>query len=297
MYTPTEVWINIALLLCIATVFLLVTRNLLFFTPSRRQYLSVINKQTLFNPRHLLHKRLSPKWSGLWYIQKQLSLWSYHLRVAYPFLLRFLIGGLLITSLLLMLVVHNGNDEHNREFVCYVLESGIALVAGILTSSAVTGDPAREMLVCSQRGVRRIVWGRIILSLLLLACTATCFLLLSLTLRIHYSTHDTLILLFALWLIPSFLSSMIGLLGAMLTKSSALGSTFVGFFLLLPHFARDIIMNNPVLQLFCIPLTLFQASTNLWWWNRLTLLGGSLLLLLVALWMMKRDELLIESNV
>jgi hypothetical protein len=289
--SPLEIGANLLLLLAM-TVFCLFLASRLVFSQKHMAFASTTSRPRIRMPGFIKLKRVMPE-----HLQTRFALWAYHLRVSHPFLLFFLSGSFIIADLLLIPVVQSGVSYRISEFGNYVLETGVPLLAGILTSSTLMGDPVREMLICNRQGLRRIIVVRLFLSLALLAIFATTFLFWSLALGVRYTEREeSLVQLFALWLIPTFLASTVGLLGAMFTRSSALGGAIVGFFLLLPHFARVIIMENPLLQLFTVPITLFDPQSTLWWQNRLTLLATGCILLLLGLWWMRKEQRLVESR-
>lgn len=292
-YTHKEILINIFLLLSLTLLCLFLTSRLIFaFAGSQR-----LKKQLTSNFRWLKNSRKTSREANRQRFEQRITLYIYHIRVSQPFLLLYLLIGLLLFSALIIITRSNGDIGHSRAFACYALELGVPLLAGLLGSSAVMDDKAKELLICNRYGIKMILWIRMMLFFIMLACTASIFLLISEVLHIQYTQHDTPALLLSIWLVPLFLAGMVGMLGALLTRSSTLGSTIASVFVLLPHVAYFFTLNFPIFRLFLIPLALFYPETNIWWANRLILLAFGILCMILALYSMRKDEQVIEIRV
>ncbi len=231
--------------------------------------------------------------------RERLLLAFYHLRVLKPFSLLLIVAGFVGAGAVLWVITLNGRPislSYGNEFSRFVMESGAALIAGISASTLIVGDSALEMLLASRQGIQHILMWRAIVSWLFLGILTAAFFIWSSILHIHYTPHDSALVLFSTCAVPVFLLSMIALGGALLTKSSALGAVLAGLVLMIQLLAKDYILVNTASSLFFIPLTLFRPDSPIWWWNRLVLLGCGAVIAIWCLFWLRCEERLLGAN-
>lgn len=177
----------------------------------------------------------------------------------------------------------------------FVLESGVGLLAGMLASALVAGDPLLEVSMATHGGVFRLVLWRSLLSfVLLLGCSAV-YLGWTLLNGLAYAQQQNALFLLLLWLVPVLLLGMLGLGGSLVTGNSALGLVIAALPL-----AGELIFHGYFLPIqgthpFFIPYTLWRPEASDWWANRLSLLGLALLLAAGNWWYLRREERLLSD--
>jgi hypothetical protein len=240
-------------------------------------------------------------------LREVLLLGKYHLRLLnwWLFLLMFL--GFLGSCGLFWLVVHSGTTtavSNGNEFSRFVLESGAGLVAGLLTSSLVVGDPLLEVMMATRSGIYRVFGWRYLLTLSILLVCSAAYLAWSLAWGTIYTVPQSAFTLLFVWLAPVFAMSTLGLLGALLTRNAALGAVIAAIPLAIALFLHSDLLAiaatnafwRPFILWFFVPFTLWSYDVpNYWWLNRALLMGTGLILALCCWWLLRREERLLGN--
>src|SRR5258708_14635096 len=160
-------------------------------------------------------------------LREALLLGIYHMRLLnwWLFLLMFL--GFLGSCGIFWLTVRSGNPgaiDRGNEFSRFVLETGAGLVAGLLSSFLVVGDPLLELMIATREGIYKVLGWRLLLTLLILLLCSSAYLTWSLSWRAAYTVPQTFFSVLFVWIAPVFTMSMLGLLGSLLTRNAPLGA-------------------------------------------------------------------------
>lgn len=240
-------------------------------------------------------------------LREALLLGKYHLRLLnwWLFLLMFL--GFLGSCGLFWLVMHSGTTvaiSNGNEFSRFVLESGAGLIAGLLTSSLVIGDPLLEVTMATHSGIYRVLAWRYLLTLSIVLLCSAAYLAWSLAWGTIYTVPQSALTLLFVWLAPVFAMSTLGLLGALLTRNAALGAVIAVVPLAIALFLHDDLLAiaatsafwRPLILWFFVPFTLWGYNMPTYWWlNRALLIGTGLILALCCWHLLRREERLLGN--
>ncbi len=189
------------------------------------------------------------------------------------------------------------NPDLQGEICRFVMEPYVGLLAALLGSSLIMGDPILEVILVTRTGGAGVVIGRFLLSFFLLALCSAGFLAWSLSSGMNYARQQNLGLLLLLWLAPMSLMVMLGVFGALSTRSPALGLTLALLPLATSLFLATPLSSWRVARWFFVTYT-YSAGADApdWWINRLVLLGCALLLVIGTSWLLQHDEHLVNRS-
>ena len=229
-----------------------------------------------------------------------LLLVRYHLRLLNWWLLLLMALSFLGAGLLVWLPLHAGGSEGLRQAIGlsrFVLEPGVGLLAAMLASSLIVGDPLLEVTMATRAGIHRLMLWRALLTFLLLLCCSAAFLIWSLARGISYARQQNLLSLLLLWLAPVLVMGMLGLFGSLVTRNAALGLVIAAVPLAGSVFLYQKLVSIPATHPFFISYTSSggQDAPD-WWINRLTLLGIAVALGVWNWWLLRREERLLGSE-
>lgn len=177
----------------------------------------------------------------------------------------------------------------------FVLESGAGLLAGVLSSALVAGDPLLEVSMATRGGVSSLLLWRGLLTFVILLCCSAAYLAWTLFNGLSYAHQQNPLFFLLLWLAPVLLLGLLGLCGSLATRNAALGMVIAVLPLMGELFFHGYLLPIQGTHPFFIPYTIWQANAPDWWLNRLTLPGLALLLAAWCWWWLKREERLLSD--
>jgi hypothetical protein len=178
----------------------------------------------------------------------------------------------------------------------FVLEPGAGMLAGMLASSLIVGDPLLEMTIATRAGIYAVVVWRALLSFFFLLCCFAAYLVWSLANGVSYARQQSLLFLLLVWLAPVLVIGLLGLLGSLATRNAALGTVIAAVPLAGSLFLYEKLLPIQATHPFFLSYTYSggQDSPD-WWTNRLTLLGIALALAAWNWWFLRREERLLSE--
>jgi hypothetical protein len=221
----------------------------------------------------------------------------YHLRLLNWWLLLLVALGFLSSGFLIWLPVHAGGAEAQEQAMAlsqFVLEPGAGLLAGMLASSLIANDPLLEVTMVTRAGISSMILWRALLTFLLLLCCSAAFLAWTQANGITYARQQSPLSLLLVWLAPVLVMGMLGLLGSLLTRNSALGLVIAAVPLAGSLFLYQKLVSIPATHPFLLSYTSSggQDAPD-WWTNRLTLLSIAVALAVWNWWLLRREERLL----
>jgi hypothetical protein len=231
-------------------------------------------------------------------VREAILLARYHLRLLNWWLFCLMVLGFLGACALLWLELRPGGPMslgHAISLSQFVLESGAGLVAGMLTSSLIVGDPVLEVTMTTRAGIYRVLLWRYLLTLCILLLCSTLYLTWSLWNGVSYAVQQNALFILLVWLAPVLVMSMLGLLGSLITRNAALGAVIAAIPLMAAIFMHDILLAIPAIHPFFIPYTYWGHDAPDWWTNRLALLGVALALAAWTWYWLRREERLLGN--
>jgi hypothetical protein len=229
-------------------------------------------------------------------VREAILLASYHLRLLSKWLFLLILLGFLGFAGLCWLQLHLGAAQGASsalELSQFVLESGAGLLAGMLASSLIVGDPLLEVTMATRAGIFAVVIWRSLLTFFFLLCCSVGYLAWSLGNGISYASQQSPLALLLTWLAPVLVMGALGLFGALATRNAALGLVLVALPLGGAHFFHGYLLPIQAVHPFFIPYTSWASNAPDWWTNRLALLGIALVLALCNWWWLRREERLL----
>ncbi|MGH2501089.1 MAG: hypothetical protein ACRDID_01100 [Ktedonobacterales bacterium] len=209
--------------------------------------------------------------------------------------LGFLAAGALVA---LQLRIGGPLGESNAAALSrFTLEPGAGLLAGMLASSLLVGDPLLEVTMATRAGIGAVTLWRVLLSIALLLLCSAGFLAWTLAHDVRYAQQQSALYLLLLWLVPVLLLGSLGLCGSLLTGSSTLGMVIAaiplaGSLLLFPK-----LITMPASHPFLITYSASGAQdARDWWINRLVLLGFAAVFALWSWRLLRREERLLRAG-
>jgi hypothetical protein len=223
----------------------------------------------------------------------------YHLRLLNWWLFLFMQLGFLGAGGLVWLQLQEGGSQglgRAVELSRFVMEPGAGLLAGMLASSLIVGDPLLEVMMATRAGIYGVViWRSLLTFFLLLLCSAA-YLVWSLGNGISYARQQNLLFLLLAWLAPVLVMSMLSLLSALATRNTALGMMIATVPLAGSLFLYEKLLPIQATHPFFISYTYSgEQDAPDWWTNRLTLLGIALAFAVWNWWLLDREERLLGS--
>ncbi len=202
----------------------------------------------------------------------------YHARI----LNRWLLGLMLLGFV--GLAVLSRNPDLRAEVRWFALEPYPGLLAAMLGSSLLVGDPVLEVILATRAGGTGVLVGRFALSVALLALYSAGFLAIA-------APPERPLVLLVLWLAPVAFSALLGVFGTLSTRSPALGLTLALLPLAVSLFAAAPLLGWRGARWFLVTYT-YAAGLDApdWWINRLVLLSLALILAVGSGWLLRRDE-------
>lgn len=231
---------------------------------------------------------------------REVILWiTYHLRLLNWWLFLLMLLSFLVTAGLawIQLQAHSAQElSVALTLSLFMLEPGAGLFAGVFASSLIIDDPLLELLLTMQAGIYRVVIWRFSLIFCLSICCAAIYLRWTLANRMHYAYQQAPLFFLLLWLSPVLTMSMLGLLGALITRNAALGVTLAAFPLLSALFLQARLNDIQAIHPFIISYTYWgEQDAPDWWLNRFTLLAIALILAIWNCWWLSRAEHLLRD--
>lgn len=230
-------------------------------------------------------------------LREGILLISYHLRLLNWWLFLLVALGFLGAGGLIWLQLHAGGPQgvsHADELSRFVMEPGAGLLAGMLASSLIIGDPLLEVIIATRTGVRGVVIWRALLTFLFLLCCSAAYLVWSQHLGISYARQQSPLFLLLLWLAPVLVTSMLGLFGSLAARNAALGMVIAAIPLAGSLLLFEKLLSFQAAHPFLISYTYSgRQDAPDWWTNRLTLLGVALALAAWNWWWLRREERLL----
>ncbi|HEY7419617.1 MAG TPA: hypothetical protein VH593_30840 [Ktedonobacteraceae bacterium] len=228
----------------------------------------------------------------------------YHLRLLNWWLFVLILFGFVGFGAVVWLQLRIGGVQgtsNATELSLFVLEPGVGLFAGILTSSLVVNDPTLEVTMATPDGIYRVVAWRYLLTFFLLLLCSSAYLAWSLENRISYAQQQSPLFLLLLWLAPVLLMSMLGLFGSLVTHNAALGMAIATIPLAGSLFLYEKLSTIQATHPFFLSYTYShyaysgeQVASD-WWTNRLVLLGIALVFTVWNWWLLRREEHLLGN--
>jgi hypothetical protein len=231
---------------------------------------------------------------------RESTLWIfYHLRLLNWWLFLLMLLSFLGAGGLVWLQLHTGGSQglsRTSELSRFVMEPGVGLLAGILTSSLLVGDPLLEVMMATRSGMYGVLTWRYLLTFFILLLCSTAYLAWSLGNGISYARQQSPLFLLLVWLAPVLVMSMLGLFGSLATRNTALGMVIATIPL-----AGSLLLSEKLLSIqathpFFLSYTYAggQDAPD-WWTNRLALLGVALVVAIWNWWLLRREERLLGS--
>jgi hypothetical protein len=223
---------------------------------------------------------------------------TYHIRLLNWWLFLLMALGFVGSCGVYWLTAHTGTPValgRGNELSRFVLESGAGLVASTLTSFLVVGDPMLEVMMTTHTGIYKVLAWRYLLTLVFLLIFSAAYLAWSLWYGTTYTSHQTILFILLTWLAPVLVMSMLGLLGALMTRNAALGAVIAALPLMADLFLHDDLLPIALYRPFFIPFTIWEHDSSDWWLNRFVLLGCGLALALCCWWWLRREERLLGN--
>lgn len=209
--------------------------------------------------------------------------------------LGFLAAGALVA---MQLRIGGSLGESNAAVLSRItLEPGAGLLAAMLASSLIVGDPLLEVTIATRAGIGAVTLWRALLGMSLLLLCSAAFLAWTLALGIRYAQQQSALYLLLLWLTPVLLMGTLGLCGSLLTGNSALGMVIAtmplaGSLLLFPK-----LVAIPATHPFLITYSASGAQdAHDWWINRLVLLAFAAIFALWSWRLLRREGRLLHMG-
>ena len=309
--------LNIVILLLVTVVSLI----LLMISLTLRQYIRFVgirrSKPTALRveSNKVLHTPLSENAASFEYkstssttlipLREAFLLIKYHLRLLNWWLLLVMLLGFVGSGAMLWLVLNSGGQlatTHGNEFSRFILELGASLIAIVLTSVLVVGDPGLEVIMVTQEGISRVLIWRYLITLCVLFICAAGYLIWSLLLGVTYTVPQTALTLFMVWFAPVFVMSMLSMLTSLIARNAALGVVIAAIPLMSVLLFHNDLVNIMAAHLWVrvtflgvfFPYTLWGFEQPGWWWaNRLLLIVEGLLLIYWSWWCLRKEERLL----
>ena len=221
----------------------------------------------------------------------------YHLRLLNWWLFLLMLLGFLGAAFLVWLQLRAGGAQglsNATELSQFVMEPGAGLLAGMLASALIVGDPLLEVMMATRAGLYGVViWRSLLTFFMLLLCSAA-YLAWSLGNGISYARQQSPLFLLLLWLAPVLVMSMLGLFGSLITRNAALGMALAVVPLAGSLFLYNYLLPIQATHPFLLSYT-YSGGQDApdWWTNRLTLLGVALVLAVCNWWLLRREERLL----
>lgn len=223
-------------------------------------------------------------------------IFRYHLKVFSSWLLGLIGFGFGTCAIILWLQLKKGDAEslgNAAQLSLFVLESGAGLVAGLLASSLLIGDPLLEIMMVTSSGIGKVAAIRLFLSFGLLMVYSTLYLVWSLINGVVYAKEQGLLFFLLLWLAPVATVGMLAFFCSLITRNSALGLVIGLVPLAGALFLQPYLLLVEQLHPFIISYTLAGYNAPDWWLNRLTLLAIGLGLAGLNGWILRKEERLL----
>lgn len=223
---------------------------------------------------------------------------TYHIRLLNWWLFLLMALGFVGSCGVFWLTAHTGTPValgRGNELSRFVLESGAGLVASTLASFLVVGDPMLEVMMTTHTGIYKVLAWRYLLTLVFLLIFSAAYLAWSLWYGTTYTSHQTILFILFTWLAPVLVMSMLGLLGALMTRNATLGAVIAALPLMADLFLHDDLLPIALYRPFFIPFTIWEHDSSDWWLNRFVLLGCGLALALCCCWWLRREERLLGN--
>lgn len=226
---------------------------------------------------------------------REITLWSFYLlRLLNWWLFLLMLLGFLGAGGLVWLQLHVGGSQGLSGAVKlsrFVMEPGVGLLAGMLASSLIVGDPLLEVIMATHAGIYWVVIWRALLTFCILLCCSAIYLAWSFGNGISYARQQSPLFLLLVWLAPVLVMSMLGLFGALATRNTALGMVIAAVPLAGSLFLYEKLLPIQATHPFFISYTYSGGQdASDWWINRLTLLGTALVLAVWNWWWLRREE-------
>ncbi|EFH85883.1 hypothetical protein [Ktedonobacter racemifer] len=223
----------------------------------------------------------------------------YHLRLLNWWLFLLLSLSFLGFGGLVWLQLHAGGSQglsNAIELSRFVMEPGAGLLAGMLASSLIVGDPLLEVVMATRAGLYQVVnWRSGLAFFVLLLCSAA-YLAWSLENGISYARQQSPLFLLLVWLSPVLVMGTLGLFGSLATHNAALGMAIATIPLAGAFFLQAKLLPIQATHPFIIPYTYWgEQDARDWWTNRLALLGIALALAIWNWWLLRREERLLGN--
>lgn len=227
-------------------------------------------------------------------LREALLLARYHGRLLNWWLFLLMALGFLAVGFLAWLQMRAGGSQglsHADTLSQFVMGPGAGLLAGMLASSLLVGDPLLEVLISTHTGISGAALWRASLTFgLLLLCSAV-YLAWSLAHGISYARQQSSFFFLLLWFVPVLLMSMLGLFGSLLTRNAALGMVIATVPLAGSLLLAPVLLPIQEAHPFLVSYT-FSGGQDAsdWWINRLTLLGIAVVFATWNWWLLRREE-------
>lgn len=232
--------------------------------------------------------------------RESLVLVGYHLRLLNWWLLLLVALGFLASGFLIWLPFHAGSAQGQvqaAELSRFVLEPGAGMLAALLASVLVVGDPLLEVTMATPATLTQPLFWRALLTFLLLLCCSAAFLAWTLLLGVGYMRQQNPLALTLVWLAPVLVMGLLGLLGALITRNAALGLVIAAIPLAGSLFLYPKLVTIPATHPYLITYTASGGQdARDWWVNRVALLGIALVLAVVNWLLLRREERLLGSG-
>jgi hypothetical protein len=231
---------------------------------------------------------------------REIPLWIfYHLRLLNWWLFLLMVLGFLGAGGLVWLQLHTGGSQgvsRAAELSRFVMEPGAGLLAGMLASSLLVGDPLLEVMMATRTGMDGVLTWRSLLSFFLLLLCSTTYLAWSRGLGISYARQQSSLFLLLVWLAPVLVMSMLGLFGSLATRNAALGMVIAAVPLAGSLLLYEKLLSIQATHPFFLSYT-YSGGQDApdWWTNRLALLGVALVFAMWNWWLLRREERLLGS--
>jgi hypothetical protein len=217
----------------------------------------------------------------------------YHLRMLHWWLYLLMGLGFLGACVLYWMMVRINTYQgiaNGNEISRFVMESGVGLIAGALTSFLIIGDPMTELESTTRSGMSRVFIWRYLLTLGIMLLCALIYIGWTLHFGASYTSQQNIVFFISLSFVPVLLLSMLALLGAILTRSATIGALIPGVLLIGNLFLHDEMLSTTWLRPFFIPFAIWDYDSSDWWNNRITLLIIGLVLACLCGWLLTHRE-------